>query len=431
MARSNRIHSSSAVPAAVAAEGGDSDMMRFIEILRIAVDALLRNKMRSILTMLGIIIGVGAVIAMVAIGRGAQVSVEAQISSLGTNVLLLFPGASTRGGVMAGAASGTTLTEDDGAAIKEQCPAIAYISPQLRSGVQVVFGDMNWSTSAQGGSPDYFAIRDWRINAGDFFSDADVRGATKVCLLGQTVVQQLFEGQNPVDQTIRIRNIPFKVVGTLKSKGQNMMGQDQDDLILVPYTTLQKRLMGSTHNWGFVLSAASKSQIPEAQQQITDLLRLRHKLGPSDDNDFTIRTQTEIAEASTSTTKIMTTLLASIASVSLMVGGIGIMNIMLVSVTERTREIGIRMSIGARKRDILTQFLMEAIALSLVGGFVGIILGVGGSGLVSKMAGWPTFVTSDSIVLAIFFSMLVGVFFGFYPAQKAAKLNPIEALRYE
>ena len=407
-------------------------MMRFYEILRIAFDALMRNKMRSVLTMLGIIIGVGAVIAMVAIGQGAQVQVDAQISSLGTNVLLIFPGSFTAGAVRTGAQTGTTLTEDDGLAIKEQCPAVAYLSPMLRTGAQVVYGDYNWGTSLQGGSPDFFSIRDWHVQDGDFFSDADVRGATKVCLLGKTVADNLFQGDDPVGKTIRVRNIPFRVVGTLQPKGQNMMGQDQDDIIVLPYTTLQKRMMGANvHAWGFTASAKSKSQMLEAQQQITDLLRARHKLGPSDDNDFTIRNQTEIAEASASTSKVMTTLLASIASVSLIVGGIGIMNIMLVSVTERTREIGVRMSIGARKRDILTQFLMEAIVLSLLGGVVGIGLGVVGSSLVSKIAGWPTFVTGSSVGVSVVFSMLVGVFFGYYPARKASLLHPIDALRYE
>ena len=405
--------------------------MRFFEILRIAFDALLRNKMRSLLTMLGIIIGVGAVIAMVAIGQGAQVSVEAQISSLGSNVLMIFPGTSTRGGVMGGSGSGTTLTEEDQQAVKEQCPAVAYVSPQVGTGAQIVYGNLNWSTRVQGGTADLFAIRDWRLESGDFFTDQDVRGATKVCLLGHTVIDQLFEGSDPIGQTIRIRNIPFRVIGALKSKGQNAMGQDQDDLIIIPYTTLQKRLLGHTHSWGFIASAVTKAQIPLAQQQMTDLLRMRHKLGPTDDNDFTIRNQTEIADAQSATTKIMTTLLASIASVSLLVGGIGIMNIMLVSVTERTREIGIRMSIGARKRDILTQFLMEAIVMSLLGGLIGIAFGVGGSTLVSKFAGWPTFVTANSILLAVFFSMAVGVFFGFYPARKASSLHPIDALRYE
>lgn len=408
-------------------------MMRFLEILRIAFDALVRNTMRSFLTMLGIIIGVGAVIAMIAIGQGAQSSVEAQINSLGNNVLLIFPGTTSRGGVMAGAGTSSTLTEDDGVAIREQCPAVNYLSPLLRTGGQAVYGNLNWGTSIQGGSPDFFNIRDYRIETGDFFTEADVRGATKVCLLGRTVVQQLFQSEDPIGQTIRIRNIPFKIVGTLKPKGQNMMGQDQDDLILVPYTTIQKRLMGerNVRAWGYIVSAVSKAQISEAQQQITELLRTRHKLGPMEDNDFTIRSQTEIAEASSAQSKIMTMLLASIASVSLIVGGIGIMNIMLVSVTERTREIGIRMSIGAKRRDILGQFLIEAIVLSLSGGLIGAGLGVGGSALISQLAGWPVFVSPTSVALSIFFSMAVGVFFGFYPARKASRLNPIEALRYE
>jgi putative ABC transport system permease protein len=405
--------------------------MKWFEIFTIAFDALLRNKMRSFLTMLGIIIGVGAVIAMVAIGQGAQVSVDAQISSLGSNILIVMPGTLSRGGVMSGGGTGTTLTEEDQQAVKDQCPAVAYISPQVGSGAQLVYGNLNWGTRINGGTVDYFPIRDWQLASGDFFTDQDVRAATKVCLLGQTVAQQLFEGGDPIGQTVRIRNIPFRVIGTLKPKGQNAMGQDQDDLAIVPYTTLQKRLMGHTHAWGFIVSAVSKTQIPQAQQQITDLLRLRHKLSPGDENDFTIRTQTEIADAQSATTRIMTTLLASIASVSLLVGGIGIMNIMLVSVTERTREIGIRMSIGARRRDILSQFLMEAMVLSMSGGIIGIIFGVTGSSLISKLAGWPSFISEGSIVLAVFFSMAVGVFFGFYPARKAASLNPIDALRYE
>ena len=405
--------------------------MKILEIFVIAFDALIRNKMRSLLTMLGIIIGVGAVIAMVAIGQGAQSSVEAQINSLGTNILMIFPGSMSRGGVMTGAGSGTTLTEDDGFALKEQCPAVQYISPMLRAGGQVVYSDYNWGTSMQGGSVDYLTIRDWPVELGESFTDQDVRGATKVCVLGQTVVQQLFEGGNPVGATIRIRNIPFKVVGTLKAKGQNAYGQDQDDIIIMPYTTLYKRLTGSVRNWSMIASAVSKNRMSEAQDEITQVLRMRHKLGAADDNDFTIRSQADIAEASNATSKIMTTLLGSVAGVSLIVGGIGIMNIMLVSVTERTREIGIRMSIGAKRRDILSQFLMEAMSLSLLGGFIGIILGISSSTIISKLAGWPTFVSPASIVLAVFFSMLVGVFFGYYPARKASSLNPIEALRYE
>jgi len=388
--------------------------------------------MRSLLTMLGIIIGVGAVIAMVAIGQGAQTSVEAQINSLGTNVILIFPGTTTKSGVSAGAGTNTTLTEEDAKAIKEQCSSVSLLSPLLRNGGQVVFGNLNWGTVMQGGTVDYFSIRDWKLAEGEFFTEQDVRASTKVCLLGQTVIQQLFATSNPIGQTVRIRNTPFKVIGTLQSKGQNMMGQDQDDVIIIPYTTLLKRFMGNnTREWRFIASAKSKTDIPQAQQEISELLRVRHKLSPTEDDDFTIRTQTDIADASTSTSKIMTMLLGSIAGVSLIVGGIGIMNIMLVSVTERTREIGIRKAIGARKGDILQQFLAEAIVLGVVGGFLGIGLGVASSNLIAKFAQWPVFVSSSSIFLSVGFSAAVGIFFGFYPARKAAGLNPIEALRYE
>lgn len=412
-------------------EWGFNVMMRLLEIFSIAFDALIRNKMRSALTMLGIIIGVGAVIAMVAVGQGASYSVEAQIASLGQNVLLIYPGASARGGVSGGAGSASTLTIEDAEAILEQCPSVAYMSPILRAMSQVVAGNLNWSTPVQGGSVDFFIIRDWKIEKGEFFTEADVRAAAKVCVIGKTVADNLFQGADPIGQTIRIRNIPFKVVGLLKAKGQSATGVDQDDIIVAPYTTVQKRLLGINFIWGIMISAVSKDKIMQAQDEATNVLRIRHRLQPWEDNDFTIRTQTDIAETATATSRIMTILLGSIASVSLIVGGIGIMNIMLVSVTERTREIGIRMSIGARRRDILVQFLIEAMVLSIVGGIIGIILGVGGSSLISRFAGWPTFVSGGSILLAVFFSMSVGVFFGFYPARKAANLNPIEALRYE
>ncbi|MEK9135670.1 MAG: ABC transporter permease [Bacteroidota bacterium] len=405
--------------------------MRLLEIIRIAFDSLLRQKTRAILTMLGIIIGVGAVIAMVAVGQGAQSAVEAQIASLGTNILMVIPGSTHQGGVSAGAGAAVTLKEDDVEAIRERCPAVDAVSPATRTGRQVVAGSLNWSTSIQGGYVEYFKIRDWRLQSGTYFTDQDVRGATKMCVIGQTVVDNLFPGQDPVGQTIRIAKLPFRVVGTLQPKGQNAMGQDQDDLIIAPFPTVQRKIQGIDFVGMILVSAVSKQQIPEAQAQITDLLRIRHRLQPWDDNDFMIRNQSDIASAATATSSIMTMLLGSIASVSLIVGGIGIMNIMLVSVTERTREIGIRMAIGARRSDILQQFLIEAVTLSVLGGLIGVGLGLLSSNLISKLAGWPVFVSPSSVALAFFFSALVGVFFGFYPARKAASLSPIDALRYE
>jgi putative ABC transport system permease protein len=405
--------------------------MRFLETIRIAVDSLLRSKTRAILTMLGIIIGVGAVIAMVAVGQGAQSAVESQIASLGTNILMVLPGATTQGGVSSGAGAAVTLKEEDVDAIRQQCPAVQAVSPATRTGRQVVAGSLNWSTSVQGGTVDYFRIRDWKLRSGAYFTDQDVRGATKVCVVGQTIVENLFSGQDPVGQTIRIAKLPFKIVGTLQPKGQNAMGQDQDDLIVAPFPTVQRKIQGIDFVGMILVSAVSKQDIPEAQSEITDLLRIRHRLQLWEDNDFTIRNQSDIASAATATSSIMTMLLGSIASVSLIVGGIGIMNIMLVSVTERTREIGIRMSIGARKIDILQQFLIEAVMLSVFGGLIGVALGLLSSNLISKFAGWPVFVSPSSVALAFFFSGMVGVFFGFYPARKAAALNPIDALRYE
>ncbi|MCX7983915.1 MAG: ABC transporter permease [Bacteroidetes bacterium] len=405
--------------------------MKLWNIVLSAFRALQRNKMRSFLTMLGIIIGVAAVIMMLAIGEGAQYSVKQQIASLGTNVLIIFPGSQQQGSIRFGAGTVTTLTEDDAFAIKSECSAVAYVSPGTRAGGQVVAGNLNWSTGIEGCSAEYLNIRQWPIEYGEFFTDADVKGAAKVCVLGKTVASNLFPDASPVGQTIRIRNVPFKVLGVLSAKGQNAMGQDQDDIILAPYTTVLRRLSRFPYLRYITVSAISPEAIPLAQQQITELLRQRHKIQPYEQDDFTIRNQADIAEAATATTQILTILLASIASVSLLVGGIGIMNIMLVSVTERTREIGIRMSIGARSRDILTQFLIEALVLSLIGGILGILFGIIGSTLVSHFAQWPTFITAFSILLSFSFSIAVGVFFGFYPARKAALLNPIEALRYE
>jgi len=406
--------------------------MNILNVLKIASRSLARNKLRSILTMLGIIIGVAAVIAMLAIGQGARYTVESQIASLGTNMLMVLPFASSQGGVRFEAGTSIRLTEEDAAAIRDQCPATEYISPFVRSTEQVMAGDNNWRTQIQGVLPEYLTIRDWPLESGNVFTDSDVKAATKVCILGQTVVQNLFgDNADPVGQTIRIRKEPFKVIGTLIAKGQSATGQDQDDFILAPFSTVQKKLLGITWANTIFVSAISQAAIYDAQNQITDLLRSRHRLLPWEDNDFTVRNQTDIANAAETTSKTLTVLLAAIASVSLIVGGIGIMNIMLVSVTERTREIGIRMSIGARSRDILFQFLIEATVLSLFGGLLGVGLGVASSYIISSTAGWPVLVSGFSVGLSSFFAAAIGVFFGFYPARKASLLNPIDALRYE
>lgn len=405
--------------------------MKTLNVLLSAFRALHRNKMRSFLTMLGIIIGVAAVIIMLAIGQGAQYSVEQQINALGTNVLIIFPGSQQTGGLRMGAGTVTTLTEEDAQAILKECPAVALVSPGTRAGGQVIAGNMNWATGVEGTGPDYLEIRKWSVEYGEFYTDSDVKAASKVCILGKTVADNLFPDSSPIGQTIRIRNVPFKVAGVLSKKGQNAMGQDQDDVILAPYTTVKRRLTWYPYLRQILVSATSPANIAAAQNQITDLLRMRHKVAPYDADDFTIRNQADLATAATATTQILTILLASIASVSLLVGGIGIMNIMLVSVTERTREIGIRMSVGARGRDILTQFLIEALVLSLLGGAVGIILGVTGSTAISSFAKWPSIITAFSIILSFGFSIAIGIFFGFYPARKAALLNPIDALRYE
>ncbi|HTR82599.1 MAG TPA: ABC transporter permease [Bacteroidota bacterium] len=405
--------------------------MNFFNIMKVSMRSLGRNKLRSFLTMLGIIIGVGAVIAMMAVGEGAQYNIQQQIASLGTNVLLIFPGSTNQGGVRTGTGSATSMTADDLTAIQTQCPSVQMAAPVIGTGAQLVYGQQNWGTRVIGSNPEYFDIRSWPLSSGQPFTEADVRSATKVCVLGQTVVDNLFKGSDPIGAIIRVKNMPFKVVGVLSPKGQSAQGQDQDDVLIAPYTTVQKKMMGVTYLGIIMVSAVSQDAMDDAQSQITDLLRVRHKIQPWEDNDFTVRSQTEIANAASATTKVLTILLASIASISLLVGGIGIMNIMLVSVTERTREIGIRMSIGARGKDILFQFLVEAIVLSMAGGTIGVIIGVGSSNLISKLAGWPTVVSPTSVGLAFLFAAAVGIFFGFYPARKAAMLNPIDALRYE
>lgn len=405
--------------------------MGLLDTFDIAIHSLSRNKVRSFLTMLGIIIGVAAVIAMMAVGTGAQDNIKRQIASLGTNVILIFPGSFNQGGVRTGMGTASTLTVDDLVAIQTQCPSVALISPALRDGAQIVFQEQNWRTGVIGASQDYFAIRSWPVSSGQYFTDTDLRGATKVCIVGQTIVDNLFKGGDPIGSIIRIKKIPFKIIGVLAVKGQSAQGSDQDDIIVVPYTTFMKKLTRQTFLGSMLASAVSEESMADAQSQITELLRTRHKLQPWDDNDFTVRSQTEIATAAQSTSQVLTILLASIASISLIVGGIGIMNIMLVSVTERTKEIGIRMAVGATGNNILTQFLFEAIVLSLLGGLIGVLLGVLSSNLISSLAGWTTVVSPVSIVMAFFFSAGVGIFFGLYPAQKAAQLNPIDALRYE
>ena len=405
--------------------------MRFIATFKIALRALRRNKMRSVLTTLGIIIGVGAVIAMVGVGNGAKSQVEAQIASLGQNVILVFSGSITSSGIRTGWGSAGTLTLDDVKGISREIPGVVAVSPEVRTSAQVASGNQNWYTQVLGEAPEYFDIRQWPLVTGAVFGEQDVRGANKVAIIGKTVANQLFGDDDPIGQIIRIRQVPFVVVGVLTPKGLSVMGTDQDDIIIVPYTSAMKRLLRVTNLRAINVQTASPDLLTSIQKQIVDLLRDHHHIGPGKDDDFTVRNQQEIAEMATATTKVMTLLLGAIASVSLVVGGIGIMNIMLVSVTERTREIGIRMAVGAHGRDILLQFLIEAITLSSLGGIIGIALGVSTAKILSAVAGWPTLVSASSIMAAFLFSAAVGVFFGFYPARKAAQLDPIEALRYE
>ena len=409
-------------------------MINIPSTFKISFRALRVNKMRSALTMLGIIIGVGAVIAMVAVGTGASQQIAAQISSMGSNLLIILPGATTSGGVRMGAGTQPTLSMADAEAIQKECPAVSDVAPIHNGVAQIVYGHLNWSTAVVGTSPGVIAVRDWDLSSGRAFTTQDVKSATKVALLGQTVVDNLFGDQNPVGQTIRIKNVPFVVIGVLARKGQSAQGQDQDDTIIVPVTTAQKKLFG-TQFPGMVriimVKARSAEDLAPAERQINELLRQRHHIGPKQDNDFTVRNLTQIMQAAEQSTKVMTLLLGAIASVSLLVGGIGIMNIMLVSVTERTREIGIRMAIGAKTWDIRLQFIIEALTLSLIGGIIGIIVGVSTAMILSSVSGWPTVVSFLSVLLAFSFSGFIGIFFGFYPAFKASLLNPIDALRYE
>jgi putative ABC transport system permease protein len=406
-----------------------------LQILLIAIRALLRNKLRSLLTTLGIMIGVGAVIAMVAIGEGAKAMVEQSFASMGANLLIVMSGTTTRGGSMGGFGSMPTITWDDLRAIRTEASAVKAAAPVLRSNASVVGDDLNWTTSVQGTSPEYFEIRGWRMVRGRSLQQSDLDGGLKVVILGQTVVEHLYgAGHDPIGRTVRIRNTPYEVVGVLEKKGQSAMGQDYDDSVFVPYPTFQAKVQGGLQKYinGIVfVGATSTPDTVRAQRQVEGILRDRHRLAPGADDDFSVRNMTEMASAQQEGTKTLTTLLASIAAVSLLVGGIGIMNIMLVSVTERTREIGLRMAVGATPQAILAQFLVEALVLSVAGGAIGVALGLGVAAQLAEQFGWPVLVQPDVIAIAVGFSAVVGVGFGLYPARKASQLDPIEALRYE
>jgi putative ABC transport system permease protein len=404
--------------------------MRIGSTVTVSLRALRRNTMRSILTALGIIIGVGAVIAMVSIGNGAKSQVEAQIASLGQNVLLIFSGSFNQGGARSGAFGAGTLTIEDAEAIGREIPNLAGISPEVRSNAQVLANGLNWSTTVFGEGADYLNIRQWPLTAGAMFGDQEVRSVGKVAIVGLTIVKQLFPDDDPIGQTLRIRNQPFRVVGVLAPKGLSVQGSDQDDVVIIPYTSAMKRVTKQTMLRSINAQASTADTVDNVQADITALLRQRHRTTEQTD-DFTVRNQEEIAAAATATSQTLTLLLAAIAGVSLVVGGIGIMNIMLVSVTERTREIGIRMAVGAHGSDVLLQFLIEAVILSSMGGIIGILLGIGSSRLISRLYGWPVLVSTASVMVAFIFSAAVGMFFGFYPARKAAQLDPIDALRYE
>ena len=403
-------------------------MMRVFATFVIAIRAIRRNTMRSILTALGIIIGVGAVIAMVSIGNGAKEQIEGQIASLGQNIISVFPGSFTSGGARGGWGSASTLTPDDAQAIARDVNGIVAVSPEVRDRQQVLANGLNWNTTIYGESPDFLNIRSWHMAEGEMFTDSDVRSISKVCVIGKTIVDQLFPNEDPLGQTIRIRNIPVKIVGVLAPKGFNFFGSDQDDVVVVPYTTAMKRTGKRDRLSSILIQAQSPDLMPTIQQDITDLLQQRRQ---GREPDFTVRNQLELAQVATANTTAMTTLLGFIAGISLVVGGIGIMNIMLVSVTERTREIGIRLSVGAYESDVLLQFLAEAIVLSLMGGIIGIISGIVASHIISLKLGWPVTVSSAAVTISFVVSGMIGVFFGFYPARKAARLDPIDALRYE
>ena len=401
-------------------------------LLKVAINALKRNKMRSFLTMLGIIIGVASVITMLAIGQGSKKSIQHQIASMGSNMLFVMPGTMRMGGVQQGSSSSQRLTVADIKAIKMECDAVVAVSPEVRSSGQVVYGNSNWPTTIYGGSEQYLEIRSWKVVSGRNITDTEAEGSAKVCLVGRTVADELFgEGVDPTGETIRFKSIPFKIIGVLEEKGQNSFGQDQDDVIIAPYTTVQKRILAQNYIQSIQMSARSAEESDLAQSQVEEVLRRTHKLRENEDNDFEVRSQEELATTMTSVTEILTILLGAIAGISLLVGGIGIMNIMYVSVTERTREIGLRMSVGGRSVDILLQFLIESILLSVFGGLIGIVLGFAASSIVEVLTSWPISVMWGSVILAFAVCTVIGVFFGWYPARRASELDPIDALRFE
>jgi len=405
--------------------------MNYLNSIKIALNALKRNKFRAFLTMLGIIIGVASVIVMLAIGQGSKKSIQDTMSSMGTNLIFAMPGAEQKGGVRMGNSDAQSMKLSDVEAIEKNCPAISDVSPEVRSSGQAVLGNQNWPTSLYGVNNKYFNIKKYTIGRGRTFTETEIQTYAKVCLVGQTVVENLFGKADPIGQSIRFKNIPLLIIGILGEKGENGMGQDQDDLVMAPYTTVQKRILAITHIQSIAASAASESQNEAAIEQITASLRLSHKLKTGDVNDFQVRSQSEMVQMFSSISNIMTILLGAISGISLLVGGIGIMNIMYVSVTERTREIGLRLSVGGRGNDILLQFLIESILLSVFGGVIGISLGIVATQIMSSIMSWPVVITTLSVIMSFLVCSAIGIFFGWYPARKAASLNPIDALRYE
>jgi len=405
--------------------------MKVSAVPYVAVKALRRNKMRTILTMLGIVIGVAAVITMVGLGQGASSEVQEQVNRLGQNVVLVFPGARQLGGVSIGGGSANTLTIEDARALREEIPEVIAASPEVRSQTLIVYGNRNYHTRVYGQSHDYLQIRQWPIESGRMYTEEEVEQTALVAVVGQTIVEEVFEGADPIGETIRVRGVPLQIIGVLSRKGMSLMGSVQDDIVIIPYTTAFQRISGRTHAMVINIQVYDDQSMEMAQAKITDLLRERHRLAPYQENDFTVQTQEDVAQAATETSRIMTWLLASIAGVSLFVGGIGIMNVMLVSVTERTREIGLRLAVGAKSPDVLLQFLIESVVLCLLGGLGGIALGVVATEVVATYAGWPALFSTEAMVIAVGVSAAVGIFFGFYPAWKASRLDPIVALRTE